>query len=188
MKHKAEERWRNVTVRKATRLDGTNMGVLCVTGGLRRSREGAAGFVLDCEERDLHWLGGAPASLRAHREAPPMGAQGGRWSQRREGRLQGFDHIKAIGREASRRRRRQRGWTCDSCERRLRSSGGVGRSFRGSGRRNSGSHGGSPRSRQGRIEFQHDAGALRPGENPGEPKNICSRHLRQSNRANVSQA
>eukprot|EP00959_Pyramimonas_sp_CCMP1952_P017688 375093-Pyramimonas_sp.AAC.1 len=27
------------------------MGVVCVTGGLRRSHDGAIGFVLECEER-----------------------------------------------------------------------------------------------------------------------------------------
>ena len=58
MKRKAEDKWREVVVGKAARLDGRNMGVLCVTGGLCRSHEGAAGFALDCEERLLCAGGG----------------------------------------------------------------------------------------------------------------------------------
>ena len=33
MKRKAEETWRDIVVGKAARLDGTNMGLLVVTGG-----------------------------------------------------------------------------------------------------------------------------------------------------------
>ncbi len=51
MKRKAEEMWRTVSVGKVTCLDGTSMGVRCLTGGLCRSHDGAAGFVVDCEER-----------------------------------------------------------------------------------------------------------------------------------------
>ena len=58
MKRKAEETWRDVVVGKAARLDGASMGVLCVTGGMCRTHEGAAGFALECEERDVSVGGG----------------------------------------------------------------------------------------------------------------------------------
>ena len=63
MKRKAEETWRDVVVGKAARQDGASMGVLCATGGLCRSHEGAAGFALECEERYVSF--GGEESLEA---------------------------------------------------------------------------------------------------------------------------
>eukprot|EP00959_Pyramimonas_sp_CCMP1952_P365463 7654036-Pyramimonas_sp.AAC.1 len=38
------------------------------------------------------WRRGKPRSPRARRKAPPVDAQGGRWSQCREGRLERNNH------------------------------------------------------------------------------------------------
>ena len=53
MKRKAAETWQDVVVGKATRCDGSDMGVICLKGGLCPRQEGAVGFALHCEQRDL---------------------------------------------------------------------------------------------------------------------------------------
>ena len=53
MKRKAAVEWDEVVVGSARKFDGGHLGVVCLMGGLAAPSEGAAGFVLTCEERDV---------------------------------------------------------------------------------------------------------------------------------------
>ena len=53
MKRKAAGEWEEVVVGSASTFDGGHLGVVCLMGGLAAPNEGAAGFVLTCEERDV---------------------------------------------------------------------------------------------------------------------------------------
>ena len=53
MKRKAAATWEEVVVGSAHAFDGGHLGVVCLMGGLAAPSEGAAGFVLSCEERQV---------------------------------------------------------------------------------------------------------------------------------------
>ena len=48
---RGELEWQEVSVGKTTSMTGEGEGLLCVTGGLFRPQDGAAGVALECEER-----------------------------------------------------------------------------------------------------------------------------------------
>ena len=54
--------WQPVRVRRVVEPGGTSAGLLCVTGGLVRPHDGAVGFVLECEEREVRDPEGTVAS------------------------------------------------------------------------------------------------------------------------------
>ncbi len=167
MKRRADETWREVVVGKAARQDGTSMGVLCATGGLCRSHEGASGFALEFEERYVSF--GGEESLEAF---VPVGKH--RLCMLKV--VRGLSAVKGALNETTMleqvlgKLRVGEGDNVDEAstpvKKRPRSSGGCSGSFRSSGRKRSGSHGGSPRNRQGRIESEEGGGAWPTGENP----------------------